>query len=129
MWRRFTREGFTPTLTETVARESTVVEPLIGMETPGPSRPHDVDSSWRGRRKNVQRGLASSDSSATASAMEEIGRSAGEKVNFMKTIASEKVQRNGIQKENNLLDLFEMYDKSLKRKSEDYMVWDGSTEL
>ena len=72
-----------PTLPETVAREeSTVVEPLIGMETPGPSRPHDVDSSWRGRRKNVQRGLASSDSSATASAMEEIGRSAGEKVNF-----------------------------------------------
>ena len=51
--------------------------------------------------------------------MEEIGRAAGEKVNFMRTLASEKVQRNAIQKEKDLLDLLEMYDKSLKRKSEE----------
>jgi hypothetical protein len=42
--------------------------------------------------------------------MEEIGRAAGEKVNFMRTLASEKVQRNAIQKEKDLLDLLEMYD-------------------
>jgi hypothetical protein len=107
-----------PTLPETVARESTVVEPLIGMEAPGPSRPLDVDSSRRGKWKNAQRGVAS-DSSATASTMEEIGSAAGEKVNFMRTLASEKVQRNAIEKEKDLLDLLEMYDKSLKRKSEE----------
>jgi len=98
------------TSTRTVARESTIVEPLIGMETPvPPSRPRDVDSSRGSKRKNTQRGV-SSDSSATAAAMEEIGRAAGEKVNFMRTLASEKVQRNA---------LLEMYDKSLKRKSEE----------
>ena len=99
-----------PHLPETLARKSNVVEPLIGMETPvPPSRPRDVDSSRGSKRKNTQRGV-SSDSSATAAAMEEIGRAAGEKVNFMRTLASEKVQRNA---------LLEMYDKSLKRKSEE----------
>jgi hypothetical protein len=34
-----------------------------------------------------------SDSSATSSAMEENGRAAGEKVKFMKKLASEKVQK------------------------------------
>ena len=62
-----------PHLPETVARESTVVKPLIGMETPvPPSRPRDVDSSRGSKRKNTQQGV-SSDSSAT-----EIGRAAGE---------------------------------------------------
>ena len=107
-----------PTLPDTVGRESIIVEPLIGMETPGPSRLLNVHSSRVGRRKNTQPGGAS-DSSATTAAMEEIGRAAGEKVNFMRTLASEKVQRNAIQKEKDLLDLLEMYDKSLKRKSEE----------
>ena len=88
------------------------------METPGPSRLLNVHSSRVGRRKNTQPGGAS-DSSATMAAMEEVGRAAGEKVNFMRTLASEKVQRNAIQKEKDLLDLLEMYDKSLKRKSEE----------
>ena len=78
--------------TRNCCNESTAVEPLIGMETPGPSRPLDADSSRRGRRKNAQRGVAS-DSSATSSAMEENGRAAGEKVKFMKKLASEKVQK------------------------------------
>ncbi len=117
-----------PTLPETVVRESTIVEPLIGMETPGPSRPLDFDSSRGGRRKNTQRGVASDSSSATAAAMEEIGRAAGEKVNFMKTLASEKVQRNAIQKEKDLLDLLEMYDKSLKRKSEELSGYDSDAD-
>ena len=39
---------------------------------------------------------------------------------------SEKVQRNAIQKEKDLLDLFDMYDKSLKRKSEELSVYDES---
>jgi hypothetical protein len=53
--------------------------------------------------------------------MEEIGRATGEKVNFMRTLASEKVQRNAIHKDKDLLDLLEMYDKSLKRKSEEFL--------
>ncbi len=107
-----------PHLPGSVARESTIVEPLNGIETPGPSRPQDVDSRRGSRRKNTQRG-ESSDSSATAAAMEEIGRAAGEKVNFMRTLASEKVQRNAIHREKDLLDLLEMYDKSLKRKCDE----------
>ena len=51
---------------------------------------------------------------ATASEMEEIlGRVPSEKVNFMKTLAIKKIQGHAIQKGMDLLNLLQMYDKSL----------------
>ena len=109
-----------PTLPMDIVRESCAQSNIV-------DEPLSSGSSYpaaRGRRKNLQ--PPPPESTATSAAMQEIGRAAGEKVVFMKTLATEKVQRNAIQKEKDLLDLFDMYDKSLKRKSEELSVYDES---
>jgi hypothetical protein len=60
--------------------------------------------------------------------MKKIGRAAGEKVTFMKTLLADNVCRNALQKEKDLLDLLEMYDKSLKRQNEDLSVINSTSE-
>ena len=118
-----------PTLPTSVVRES-CVQPAgapcqLDFE---PIQPTTPAMSRRGQNKlHTQR--VTSDSAAATEAMKEIGRAAGEKVTFLKTLVADKVCRNALQKEKDLLDLLEMYDKSLKRKNEDLIaILDGTSE-
>ena len=88
---------------------------------------HGVAEPPARRKRNSQNGVLSEESSATTAAMQEIGRATGEKVAFMKTLATEKVQRNALQKEKDLLDLLEMYDNSLKRKTEELSGYESDS--
>jgi hypothetical protein len=111
-----------PTLPVNVVRESCAPSSIVDEPvSSGSSNP-----AARRQRKNSQNATVPPESTATSAAMQEIGRAAGEKVVFMKALATEKAQRSAIQKEKDLLDLFEMYDKSLKRKSEELSVYNES---
>ena len=60
--------------------------------------------------------------------MKKIGRAAGEKVTFMKTLVAYKVCQNALQKEKDLLNLLELNDRSLKRQIEQLSVIDRTPE-
>jgi hypothetical protein len=109
-------------LPTSVVRESCVppgacqldFEPTTGGSTPSTTT---AAMSRRGQNKlNTQR--VTSDSVAPTEAMKEIGRAAGEKVTFMKTLVAYKVCQNALQKEKDLLNLLELNDRSLKRQIE-----------
>ena len=116
-----------PTLPTSVVRESCVQPGACQLDFE-PIQPTPPAMSRRGQNKlHTQR--VTSDSAAATEAMKEIGRAAGEKVTFMKTLVANKVCQNALQKEEDLLNLLEMYDKSLKRKNEDLIaILDGTSE-
>ena len=60
--------------------------------------------------------------------MKKIGRAAGEKVTFMKTLLDDKVCQNALQNEKDLLDLFELHDKSLKQHNDELRVIHSTSE-
>jgi hypothetical protein len=121
-----------PTLPTSVVRESCEqlvarqldFEPTTGGSTPVSTTPA---MSRRGQNKlNTQQ--VASDSVAATEAMKEIGRAAGEKMIFMKTLVADNVCRNALQKEKDLLDLLEMYDKSLKRQNKVLIVINSTSK-